>query len=60
MDWSESHIKVGQLHNKLTTLLNDKKHSEAFSALLELQTETLKLQRYVLYGIDAEGKVSNK
>lgn len=50
-DWAEPSIKLQALHKRLDECLNDKKHSEAFSILLEMQGEVLKLQRFVLYGV---------
>lgn len=49
-DWAKPSIKLDQLHKRLDDCLNMKKHSEAFSILLEMQGEVLKLQQFVLYG----------
>lgn len=54
VDWAKPSIKLERLHKRLDHCLNDKKHSEAFSILLEMQGEVLKLQRFVLYGIDSQ------
>jgi hypothetical protein len=49
-DWSESALKLGKLQNKLMHSLNDKKHSEAFSILLEMQGVVLRLMKFVICG----------
>lgn len=54
VDWAAPSIKLQSLHKRLDDCLNMKKHSEAFSILLEMQGEVLKLQRFVLYGIDSQ------
>lgn len=53
-DWAKPSIKFEKLHKRLDHCLNDKKHSEAFSILLEMRGEVLKLQQFVLYGIDSQ------
>lgn len=53
-DWAKPSIKLEKLHKRLDNCLSDKKHSEAFSILLEMQGEVLKLQQFVLYGIDSQ------
>lgn len=50
VDWAKPSIKLDQLHKRLDDCLNMKNHSEAFSILLEMQGEELKLQNFVLYG----------
>jgi hypothetical protein len=49
-DWSASAIKLDKLQNKLLRSLNDKKHSEAFSILLEMQGDVLRLMKFVICG----------
>lgn len=55
-DWAKPSIKLEKLHKRLDACLNYKKHSEAFSILLEMQAEVLKLQQFVLYGVDENGQ----
>lgn len=50
LDWSESVLKIGKLQSKLMHSLNDNKHSEAFSILLEIQGEVLELLKFVICG----------